>query len=109
MTLIYKANDDVRMAVNTPDGLTESRKCCHVVLQGDTWGSILALVQVDSIGKEVANTDFGYKHMDKLPVTLLGLMDDMIGMSGVGYKAQQLNAVLNVKTAEKRLQFGVNK
>ena len=59
-------------------------------------------MQVDSIGKEVANSDYGYKYMDKLHVTLLGLVDEMIGVSEVGY-----NAVLNVKTAEKRLQFGV--
>ena len=40
---------------------------------------------------------------------MLGLVDDMIGVSEVGYKAQQLNAIINVKTAEKRLQFGVSK
>ena len=81
LSLLYKANNDVRMAVNTPDGLTGRQKVENVVLQGDTWGSLLASVQVDSIGKEVANTDYGYKYMDKLPVTLLGLVDDMIGVS----------------------------
>jgi hypothetical protein len=33
----------------------------------------------------------------------------MIGVSNAGYKAHQMNAVLNVKTAEKRLQFGIKK
>ena len=66
-------------------------------------------MQVDSIGKEVSSTDYGYKYKDKLVVTLLGLVDDMIGVSEVGYKAQQLNAIINVKTVEKRLQFGVSK
>ena len=33
----------------------------------------------------------------------------MIGVSTVGYRAQQMNAVLNAKSAEKRLQFGVKK
>ena len=109
LNLIYKANSDVRMSVNTPDGLTDRQKLENVVLQGDTWGSLLASVQVDSISKEVNSRGYGYKYMDKLPVSLLGLVDDMIGVSEVGYKAQQLNAVLNVKTAEKRLQFGVSK
>ena len=36
-------------------------------------------------------------------------MDDIIGITDAGYKAQQMNAVLNVKTAEKRLQFGAAK
>ena len=109
LSLIYQANNDIRMAVNTPDGLSDRQKLQNVVLQGDTWGSILASVQVDSIGKEVVSSGYGYSYMDKLPISLLGLVDDMIGVSDAGFRAQQLNAVLNVKTAEKRLQYGVNK
>ena len=33
----------------------------------------------------------------------------MIGITYAGYRAQQMNVAINVKTAEKRLQFGVNK
>ena len=40
---------------------------------------------------------------------MLGLVDDLIGVTPAGYKAQQMNAMLNVKTAEKRLQFGNKK
>ena len=109
LSLLYQANKDVRMAVNTPSGLSERQSIEDVVLQGDTWGSILASVQVDSIAKEVENSGYGYLYKDVLPVTLLGLVDDMIGVSEAGYKAQQLNTLLNVKTAEKRLQFGVSK
>ena len=109
LPLIYQANRDVRMAVNTPAGLTERQRLENVVLQGDTFGSILASVQVDTIGKEVEDSGYGYMYQDKLPVSLLGLVDDMIGVTEAGYKAQQLNALLNVKTAEKRLQFGVSK
>ena len=44
-----------------------------------------------------------------LPVSLLGLVDDIIGVTDAGYRAQQMNALLNVKTANKRLQFGIDK
>ena len=40
---------------------------------------------------------------------MLGLVDDTIGVTEAGYKAQQMNAYFNVKTAEKSLQFGPNK
>ena len=40
---------------------------------------------------------------------MLGLVDDLIGVTKAGFQAQQLNAVLNVKSAEKQLQFGVTK
>ena len=109
LSLLYQANKDVRMAVNTPSGLSDRQSIEDVVLQGDTWGSILASVQVDSIAKEVENSGYGYLYKNVLPVSLLGLVDDMIGVSEAGYKAQQLNTLLNVKTAEKRLQFGVSK
>ena len=109
LTLLYEANKDVKMAVNTPNGLTERQTIENVVLQGDTFGSILASVQVDSIGKEVEESGYGYKYKDVLTIGMLGLVDDIIGVTNAGYQAQQMNAVLNIKTAEKRLQFGPTK
>ena len=96
---------DVKMAVNTPNGLSERQTLKNVVLQGDTFGSILASVQVDSIGKEVEETNIVYKYMNSLPIGMLGLVDDLIGVTPAGYKAQQMNAMHNVKTAEKRIKF----
>ena len=109
LTMIYNANKDVKMAVNTPNGLSERQTLKNVVLQGDTFGSILASVQVDSIGKELEETNYGYMYKDELPVGMMALVDDLIGVTKAGYKAQQMNTALNVKTAEKRLQFGVKK
>ena len=40
---------------------------------------------------------------------MLGLVDDIIGISEIGIKAQQMNALINVKTAEKGLRFGHTK
>ena len=109
LILLYKANEDVKMAVNTPYGLTERQTIKNVVLQGDTFGSILASVQVDAIAKEVEETGLGYKYKDSLTVGMLGLVDDLIGVTKAGFQAQQMNAVLNVKSAEKQLQLGVTK
>ena len=52
LALIHKANKDVHMAVKTPSGLTERQTIKNCALLGNTFGSILASVQVDSIGKE---------------------------------------------------------
>ena len=79
------------------------------VLQGDTWGSLLASAQVDTIEKYCEDTGLGYKYKDRIQVTMLGMVDDIAGISEAGYKAQQLNAIINTKTAEKGLQFGVSK
>ena len=47
--------------------------------------------------------------MDILPVGMLGLVDDLIGVTEAGFQAQMRNTYINVKTAEKGLQFGVKK
>ena len=109
LQLLYEGNKEIHMSVNTPDGLTERSKIENCVLQGDTFGSILASVQVDSIGKECAKTDYGYKYQNILPVGMLGLVDDTICISEAGYKAKMMNAFFNIKTAEKALQFGAKK
>ena len=52
LALLHEANKNIQMAVKTPSGLTERQVIKNCVLQGDTWGSILASNQVDTIGKE---------------------------------------------------------
>ena len=52
LTLIRQANDKIHMAVNTDYGLSDRKTITNSVLQGDTWGSLLASVQVEKIGQE---------------------------------------------------------
>ena len=109
LKLLYEANKEIKMAVKTPSGLTERQVVKDCVLQGDTWGSILASVQVDSIGKECVAAGHTYLYNDILPVGFQGLVDDILGVTEAGMKAQQMNAFINLKTSEKTLQFGPTK
>ena len=109
LSLIYKANNKVHMAVKTAAGLTKRDTIENSVLQGDTFGSLLASVQVDTIAKEVEKANIGYKYKEELPINILGLVDDIIGVTEAGFKAQMMNTILNYKSAEKRLQFGISK
>ena len=109
LSLVYQANKEIFMAVNTPGGITERQVIENTVLQGDTWGSILASVQVDTIAQECSEEGYGYLYKTILPVGILGLVDDTIGVTETGYQAQMMNAFLNVKTAEKGLQYGIKK
>ena len=109
LSLVYEAHREIFMAVNTPYGLSERQTLKNIVLQCDTWGSLLASVQVDMIGQKCSESGYGYKYKDSLPVGMLGLVDDTIGVTEVGYKAQMMSAFFNVQTAEKGLHFGVKK
>ena len=97
------------MAIQTQSGLTERQTVNDIVLQGDTFGSILAPLQVDAISKDVLESGLGYIYKNDLSISLLGLVDDVIGITEAGFKAVQMNEVINVKSAEKCLQFGVSK
>ena len=109
LQLLYKANQEIFMSVKTPGGLTERQKITNSVLQGDTWGPMLASLQVDKIGRSIEETGIGYLYKNILPISMLGLVDDIVGVSEAGYRAQQLNVMTNVKSSEKGLQFGIKK
>ena len=109
LSLVYNANKEIFMAVNSPGELTDRQPVTDIVLQGETWSSLLASVQVDKIVKECQNADIGYKYKENLSIGLLGLVDDLIGVTEVGYQAQMMNSFMNVRTAEKCLQFGIKK
>ena len=57
LSLIFEANKEIFMSVNTAAGLTDRQILENIVLQGDTWGSLLASVLVDYIGRNVQHLD----------------------------------------------------
>ena len=111
VTLLYEANGNVKVRVKTPSGLSVEIIYDEIVLQGDTWGPPMAANQVDSFGKQLLeeDTEFIYKYKGYIPIGVLGMIDDLVGVSESGVKTAQLNAYINVKTAEKKPQFRPNK
>ena len=111
LNLIHEANETVVINVRTSYGKSEEFTLTNKIMQGDTWASSLASAQVGKFGKEMLEEEpsFTYKYMGEVPVPLLGMVDDLIGVSEAGFKTNQLNAFVNVKTADKDLQFGVEK
>ena len=81
-----------------------------IVCQGDPWGSIECGLMVDGFGKDSLKPELEpYNYKDKVPVPLLGMVDDTLLISECGYKTYRMNAFINAKTALKRLQFGPDK
>ena len=107
--LLYKDNKTVHMAVKTSSGLSDRKPISSSVLQGDTFGPPLASVQADHIGRATMEEGYFYKYKDVLPVGVLGLVDDLLGITKVGHIAHEMNSFINIKSAEKRLQFGATK
>ena len=111
LQMIYEANRNIHFRVRTPAGLTEEGTLGEVVLQGDTWASPAASVQCDAFGKELLDNEapFIFKYKGYIPVGILGQVYDLIGITEAGFKAHQMNSYINIKTADKYLQFGHDK
>ena len=105
------ANKEVVISVETPQGRSETYKLTNRIMQGDTWAPSMASAQVDEFGKEMLlnNPSYIFKFKGQVPIPLLGQVDDLLGVAEAGYKIKQLNSYVNVKTANKDLQFGSEK
>ena len=53
------------------------------------------------------NAGYFYLYKNILPVGFLGMVDDIAGITEAGIKANQLNAFINVKTAEKHYNLDI--
>jgi len=100
---------EIFMAVKTSRGLSARQVITNSVLQGDTFGSILASVQVDRIGQKCLQAGHFYLYKDSLQIGFLGLVDDIVGITNAGADSLLLNSFINIRTAEKGLQFGPSK
>ena len=111
LKLIYEANKEVAICVETPSGTSTEYKLINRIMQGDTWAPGQASAQVDMFGKEMLEEvpNYMFKFKEEVPITLLGQVDDLLGVAEQGYKAEQLNGFVNVKTSDKELQFGIEK
>ena len=108
LKILYEANKKVHMSVKTDDGLTDRTEIQSSILQGDTWGTTVASVQSDNLVKCI-DPSLSYLYKSSVNVMCLGQVDDVIGVTEAGHKAQELNATINIRSAFKRLQFNADK
>jgi hypothetical protein len=108
--LMYEANRINEVAVQTPNGLSRREVFEEIIMQGDVLAPLISSLQVDTIGKEcLEEGKHLYYYKDKVPVSALGLVDDLLTISTCGYKTTLMNQYINCKTALKKLQFGTKK
>ena len=84
LALIYEANRNINVAVNTPNGLTSRDNIERIVLQGDVFGPLECSVQVDTFGKEcVEEEKHLYMYKEEVGIPPLAMIDDLISVSNV--------------------------
>ena len=108
--LLYEANRENYVAVQTPNGLSRRESVKEIVMQGDVLAPLISSLQVDTMGKEcLEERKHLYYFKNTVPIPPLGLVDDLFTISTCGFKTTMMNTYINSKTAMKRLQFGTSK
>ena len=70
LSLLYDSNTNISVKVKTSYGLSAENKSSKLVLQGDTWGPLMASNQVDKFGKQLfeEDPDYVYKYKGYVPI-----------------------------------------
>ena len=108
--LLYEANKETFVAVQTPGGITKRETLDEIVMQGDVLAPLISSLQVDTMGKEcLEEAKHLYLYKDKVAIPPLGMVDDLFTITNCGFKTNLMNKFINTKSAMKKLQFGTNK
>ena len=110
LNVIYKLNEKNKVAVLTPHGSTERVTVNKIVMQGENLAPLECSVQVDTFGKEcLAEEKYLFFYRGTVPVPPLSMVDDLLCISACGINSLLINSFINVKSNQKKLQFGESK
>ena len=106
LALMYEANRNNLMAVNTAVGLTDRVNVSRVVTQGGVFGSLQCSNSIDTLGKKCFNTGehlFTYKQIVK--IMPLSMVDDLLAVAKCGNESFAVNTYINAQIEMKKLRF----
>ena len=97
LVMIYEANRENYVAVNTPNGLSKRETVNEIVMQGDVLAPLISSLQVDTIGKDcLEENKHLYFYKDTVPNPPLGLVDDLFTISTCGYKTTKMDRLYDI-------------
>ena len=111
-TLIANSSKNCQVAIKTPWGsLTERKTYSDIEMQGTVLTPIKCSVQIDTLGKELLaeNSDRLYKYKGYVKIPALALIDDILTISDCGINSIFMNAAVQSKVNNKRLELGHTK
>ena len=106
LALIYKANEENKVAVKTPVGLTKRKSIPTIVMQGGTFGPMQCSNSIDSIGKKcITRQEHLYSYKKIVKITPLAMVDDLLAVAPCGMESMAVNVFINSQIEMKKLEF----
>ena len=110
LALLYDANRSIKVKVKTTSRMTAEISFKELVLQGDTWGPTMASNRVYTFGKQLLREEpeYIYKYKGSIPIGVLGMVDDLAGVSEHGVILKDGSNMKNIEAKRKRA-IGIKK
>ena len=112
LNLLYIENKNAQIAVKINNKLSTRISVKDVVMQGSVWGSLKCTSTMDKLN-QVAMSDktlqYHYKGDQNIPIGVLGMVDNTLGVSECGKQAIRKNSVINSFMETQRLKLSKEK
>ena len=106
LALIYKANEENKVAVKTPVGLTSRVNIPTIVMQGGTFGPMQCSNSIDTIGKKcISRREHLFLYKKIVNITPLAMVDDLLAVSHCNINSVAVNVFINTQIEMKKLEF----
>ena len=112
LNLLYIENRNVQVAVKVNNKLSKRVNVNNVVMQGSVWSSLKCTTNMDKLNKIALSDEslqYNYKGDSDIPVGMLGMVDDTLGVSNCGSDAIKKNAVINSFVETQRQELSLEK
>ena len=110
LPLLFLENQNAKIAVKTPKGISRRVSIQNIVMQGTVWGSLMCTATMDKLGKLVYNNDnLLYKYKGVVDVPSLGMVDDILAVQKCSEKSVEINSVINAFIESKKLKLSDEK
>ena len=104
--MIAKLDENAKVVVKTPVGVTEKFGMKKKVMQGTVFAPIKCSVQIDTLGRDcLTNGDGLYNYKDLVEVPALSMVDDIVGVTKCSDESVELNSIINSKIEAKKLRL----
>ena len=107
LNLLHEGTKSVDIRVKTPMGETEVKTIQDIILQGESFSSLLCTSSVDLMSQESTGPVFKYRR--KLEIPKLSFVDDLADIQICGKDTILMNRYTVEEVEKRRLQFAAHK
>ena len=110
LPLLFIENQNAKVAIKSPTGISNRVFIRNIIMQGTVWGSLFCTASMENLGKHVyEHTELAYKYKKKVIIPSLGMVDDILTVTKCSGDTVKMNAVVNAFIESKKLKLNKNK